>query len=170
MRTLVEVVRHEVDGDAINYLQAVRAALQSRLQQIVGKFRGATFPADWLAGLIDNLTVQERLFRDGDIVGIGVEIDRSRVITHQQGFDNRLTQSCRRVSTRDGFNGDRTLIKVDVATGQIGVGVLNVVLRSGNKNFVKSPDVLDVVGKLPHQNVKTVGVLDPGFVVIIAFF
>ena len=56
-----------------------------------------------------------------------------------------------------------------MATGQIGVGVLNVVLRSGNKNFVKSPYVLDVVGKLPHQNVKTVGVLDPGFVVIIAF-
>ena len=76
----------------------------------------------------------------------------------------------RRVSPRDGFNRDRTVIEVDVATGLVGVGVLNVILRSGDKNFVKSPYVLDVVGKLPHQNVKTVGVLDPGFVVIIAFF
>lgn len=75
MRTLVEVVRDEVDGDAVDNLQTVRAALQARLQQVVGKFRGATFPADRLAGLIDDLTVQERLFRDGDIVGIGVEID-----------------------------------------------------------------------------------------------
>ncbi len=75
MRTLVEVVRDEVDGDAIDDLQTVRAALQARLQQVVGKFRGATFPADWLAGLIDDLTVQERLFGYRDIVGIGVEID-----------------------------------------------------------------------------------------------
>ena len=170
MRTLVEVVRDEVDGDAIDDLQTVRAALQARLQQVVGKFRGAAFPADRLAGLIDDLAVQERLFRDGDIVGIGVEIDRARIVTHQQGFDYRLTESCRRVRACDGLNRDRPLIKVDVATGQIGVGVLNVVLRSGNKNFVKSPYVLDVVGKLPHQNVKTVGVLDPGFVVIFAFF
>ncbi len=170
MRTLVEVVRDKVNGNAVDNLQAVRAALQARLQQVVGKFRGATFPADRLSCLVDNLTVQERLFRNGDVVRIGVEIDRSRIVTHQQGFDDRLTQPCRRVGACDGLNGDRTLIKVDVATGQIGVGVLNVVLRSGNKNFVKSPYVLDVMGKLPHQNVKTVGVLDPGFVVIIAFF
>ena len=76
----------------------------------------------------------------------------------------------RRVSPRDGFNRDRTVIEVDVATGLVGVGVLNVILRSGDKNFVKSPYVLDVVGKLPHQNIKTVGVLNPGFVVFIAFF
>ena len=76
----------------------------------------------------------------------------------------------RRFSPRDGFNRNRTVIEVDVATGLIGVGILNVVLRSGNKNFVKSPYVLDVMGKLPHQNVKTVGVLNPGFVIAIALF
>ncbi len=170
MRTLVEVVRHQVDGDAVDDLQAVGAAFQARLQQIIREVRGAAFPADRLTGLIDDLAVQERLFGNGNVVCVGVEIDRARIVTHQQGFDNRLTQTRSRVSACDGFNRDRTVIKVDVASGLIGVGVLNVVLRSGDKNFVKSPYVFDVVGKLPHQNVKTVGVLNPGFVVIIAFF
>jgi hypothetical protein len=57
-----------------------------------------------------------------------------------------------------------------VATGLILVGVLDVVLRPGEQNFVITPNVLDVVGELAHQNVKTVGVLDPGFVVFGAFF
>ncbi|MNT03084.1 hypothetical protein D3C72_1376040 [compost metagenome] len=76
----------------------------------------------------------------------------------------------RRFGSRDGFDRDRTVIKVDVATGLVGVGIFNVVLRSRDKNFVKSPNILDVVGKLPHQNVKTVRVLNPGFVIAIAFF
>ena len=90
MRTLVEVVRHQVNCDAINHFQAVGAAFQTRLQQIVGEFRGAAFPADWLTGLVHDLTVQERLFRNGNVVGVGVEIDRTRIVAHQQGFDNGL--------------------------------------------------------------------------------
>lgn len=75
MRTFVEVVRHEVNGDAVDDLQAVRAAFQARLQQIIGKFCGTPFPADGLSSLIDNLAVQERFFGDGDVIGVGVEID-----------------------------------------------------------------------------------------------
>ena len=46
MRTFVEVVRHQVDGDAVDHAQAVVAALQAGLQQIVGKARGAPLPTN----------------------------------------------------------------------------------------------------------------------------
>ena len=91
MRTLVEVVRHQVDGDAVDHFQAVGTAFQARLQQIVGKFRGAAFPADRLTGLVNDLAIQERLFGDGDVIGIRVEVDRPRIVAHQQGFNDGLT-------------------------------------------------------------------------------
>ncbi|MNT03085.1 hypothetical protein D3C72_1376050 [compost metagenome] len=91
MRTLVEVIRHQVDGHAVDNFQAVAAAFQTRFQQVIGERGGAAFPANRLPGLVNDLPVQERLFGDGDIVGIGIEIDSARIVTHQQGFDDGLT-------------------------------------------------------------------------------
>ncbi|CZV59372.1 Uncharacterised protein [Enterobacter hormaechei] len=91
MRTLVEVVRHQVDRNAIDHLQAIGAAFQARLQQIVCEVRRATFPANRLTGLVNDLPIQEWLFGDSDVIGIRVEIDRSRIVAHQQGFDDGLT-------------------------------------------------------------------------------
>ncbi len=70
----------------------------------------------------------------------------------------------------DSFDSNRTVIEVDVAAGLILIGVFHVVLRTGDHHLFESPDVLNIVGKLPHQNIKTVGIFDPGFVIGIAFF
>ncbi|MNR39320.1 hypothetical protein D3C85_1575230 [compost metagenome] len=75
MRTFVEVVRHQIDRHAVDNFQAVAAAFQARFQQIISEGGGASFPADCLAGLVDNLSVKERLFGDGDIVGVRIEVD-----------------------------------------------------------------------------------------------
>lgn len=69
----------------------------------------------------------------------------------------------------DGFDSNRTVIEVDVAAGLILIGVFHVVLRTGDHHLFEAPDVLNIVGKLPHQNIKTVGIFDPGFVIGIAF-
>ena len=44
-----------------------------------------------LTGLVNDLPIQERLFGDSNVIGIRVEIDRSRIVAHQQGFDDGLT-------------------------------------------------------------------------------
>ena len=170
MRTFVEVVRHQVDGDAVDHAQAVVAALQACLQQIVGKARGAPLPTNRCPGVIHHLAIEERLFGDLNVIDIGIEVDGVGVIAHQQGFDDRLAQSSARIGAGDGLDGDRPFIKVDVAAGLILVGVFDVVLRPGEQDFVVPPNVLDVVGKLAHQDIKTVGILDPGLVVFGAFF
>ena len=170
MRTFVEVVRHQVDGDAVDHAQAVVAALQAGLQQIVGKARGAPLPANRCPGVIHHLAIEERLFGDLNVIDIGIEVDGVGVIAHQQGFDDRLAQSSARIGAGDGLDGDRPFIEVDVAAGLILVGVFDVVLRPGEQDFVVPPNVLDVVGKLAHQDIKTVGILDPGLVVFGAFF
>ncbi|MNZ72027.1 hypothetical protein D3C78_903960 [compost metagenome] len=144
--------------------------MQFGLHQIVGEMRRTPFPTDWCAFVIQHLAVQERLFTDLDIVDVGIEIDRTRVVPHQQGADNRLTQVSGRIGGGDGFNSDGTRIKVDVATGLILVGVFNVIFRPGDQNFVQTPDILDVVGELTHQDFEAVGVFDPGFVDFSAFF
>lgn len=69
----------------------------------------------------------------------------------------------------DSFDSNRTVIEVDVAAGLILIGVFHVVLRTGDHHLFESPDVLNIVGKLPHQNIKTVGIFDPCFVIGIAF-
>ena len=48
-----------------------------------------------------------------------------------------------------------------MAAGVIIVAVLNVVLRTGDQDFIDTPDIFDVMGKLTHQNVKAVGVFYP---------
>lgn len=170
MRTFVEVVRHQVNGDAVDHAQAVVAALQTGLQQIVGKARGAPLPANRRPGVIHHLAIEERLFGDLDVIDIGIEVNGVGVIAHQQGFDDSLAQSSARVGAGNGLDGDRPFIEVDVAAGLILVGVLDVVLWPGEQDFVVPPNVLDVVGELAHQNIESVRVLDPGLVVFGAFF
>lgn len=60
----------------------------------------------------------------------------------------------------DGFDSNRTVIEVDVAAGLILIGVFHVVLRTSDHHLFEAPDVLNIVGKLPHQNIKTVGIFD----------
>ena len=169
MCTFIEVVRHQINRHAIDDTQAIAAAFKSRLQQVVGKVGCTSLPTNWLAGIID-LSVQERLFGNLNVVDIGIEIDRTRIIAHQQRLDNCPTQMPGRICSGNGLDGYRTVIEVDVAAGLVLIGILYVVLRTRNQHFLKSPQILNIMGKLPHQNIKTVGILDPGFVVGIAFF
>ncbi len=167
--TLIKVVRYQINGHAINNVQAVAAFFHPRLQQIVGEARGTPLPANSLAGVIDHLAVQERFFGNLNVVGVGVKVDRAGVVTHQQRGDDGLAQARSGFGTGDGFDGDGTVIEVDMATRLVAIGVFNVVLRPGDQNFVKPPDVFNIMGELTHQNVKTVGVFYPSFIVGIAF-
>ena len=170
MRALIKVVRHQIDRHAIDDTQAIAAAFKSCLQQVVGKVGGTPLPTNGLAGIINHLSVQEWLFGNLNVVDIGIEVDRSRIIAHQQCLNNRPTQVSGGICPGNGLDGYRTVIKVDVAAGLILIGILDVVLRTRNQHFLKSPQILNIMGKLPHQNIKTVGILDPGFVIGIAFF
>ena len=170
MRTFIKVVRHQINGHAINNVQAIAAFFHPRLQQIVGEARGAPLPANSLAGVIDHLAVQERLFGNLNVVGVGVKVDRAGVVTHQQRGNDGLAQARSGVGTGDGLDGNGTVIEVDMATRLVAIGVFNVVFRPGDQNFVKPPDVFNIMGELTHQNVKTVGVFYPGFIVGIALF
>lgn len=76
---------------------------------------------------------------------------------------------CGRFRPGDGFNGNGPIIKVDVATGLELIGIFDVVFRPGDQDFLISPQIFNIVGKLPHQNIKAVGILDPGFIIRLAF-
>ncbi len=170
MRTFIKVVRYHVNGDAVDDTQPVTAALQTVFQQIIREVACATFPANRLPGVVHHLTVKERFFRNRNIINVGIEIDRTRIVTHQQRFDNCPAQMRGRFCPGDSFDSNRTVIEVDVAAGLILIGVFHVVLRTSDHHLFEAPDVLNIVGKLPHQNIKTVGIFDPGFVIGIAFF
>ncbi len=59
--------------------------------------------------------------------------------------------------------------KVDVATGLELIGIFDVSL-GGDQDFLISPQIFNIVGKLPHQNIKAVGILDPGFIIRVSLF
>ncbi|EHC33185.1 hypothetical protein LTSEALA_4460 [Salmonella enterica subsp. enterica serovar Alachua str. R6-377] len=170
MRAFIKVVRHQINGDAVNNTQAVTAAFEPRFQQVIRECRGAAFPANRLAGIVEDLTIQEGFFRNFYVIDIGVKIDGGWVVTHEQRFNNSPAQMCGRFRPGDGFNGNGPIIKVDVATGLELIGIFDVVFRPGNQDFLISPQIFNIVGKLPHQNIKAVGILDPGFIIRLAFF
>ncbi|CAH0300525.1 hypothetical protein SRABI106_03760 [Rahnella aquatilis] len=70
MRTLIQVVWHHLNRHGINHVQTVLTTHQLVLDQIVGKAGCAAFPADWLTGVVENLTVQHRFTADLDIVDV----------------------------------------------------------------------------------------------------
>ena len=82
MRTLIQVVWHQINGHTVDNVQAAGAFFHPRLQQIVGKALGAPLPANGFAGVIDNLSVEERLFGNLNIVGVGVQVDRAWIVAH----------------------------------------------------------------------------------------
>ncbi|MNC41590.1 hypothetical protein D3C75_903640 [compost metagenome] len=170
VRTFIQVVWHQVDRHAVDDLQPGAAAFQARLQQVISKFRRTTFPANRLPGVIHNLAIQERLFGDLHVVNIGIKIDGTRIVTHQQSGYDRLAQMGGGIGASNGFDGNRTVVKVDVATGQILVGIFYVVFWTRDQHFLYAPDIFDVMGKLPHQNIKTIRVLNKRLVIGIFFF
>ena len=46
---------------------------------------------------------------------------------------------CRRVCAGDGLDGDGAFVEVDVASGLVLIGVLDVIFWTGNQYFAKSP-------------------------------
>ncbi len=148
MRTFVQVVRHQLDGDRVDHVQAGGTFLQLGLQQVIGEVRRAPFPADRRALVIQHLAVQERFFADLDIVGVGIEIDGPRIVTHQQRADDRLAQVRGRIGGGDGLDGNGAGVEVDVAAGLVLVGIFDVVFRPGDQNFVQTPRCSRCCGRI----------------------
>ena len=93
--------------------------VQLGLQQVIGKCGRAPFLADRRPFVIQHLAVQERLLADLDIVGVGIEVDRTRIVTHQQRADDRLAQVRSRIGGGDGLDGNGAGVEVDVAAGLV---------------------------------------------------
>src|SRR5471030_1810019 len=164
MRTFVQVVWHHLNRNGIDDVQPRLAALQLILYQIISETGSAALPADRLAGVVQHLTIEHRLFTDLDVIGVRIKVNVARVFTDQQRADDGLTQVRRRIGTGNGFYGDGTRIKVDMAAGIVLIAVFYVVFRPGDQDFIQPPDVLDIVGKLAHQNIEAVGIFDVSFI------
>ena len=114
--------------------------MQLGLQQVIGEVPRA-IPSGSARPCYPTPAVQEWLFADLDIVGVGIEIDRTRIVAHQQRADNRPAQVRSRIGGGDGLDGNGTGVEVDVAAGLVLVGIFDVVFRPGDQNFVQTPDV-----------------------------
>ncbi len=131
-------------------MQAGNATLQFILQQVIGEAARAALPANRLTGVVQHLAVEQRLFTDDDIVGVGIEIDITWIVADQQRGHDRLAQAGHRIGTRNGFDSNVAAFEVDMAAGVIVVAVFDVIFRSGDQDFVDTPNVLDVMRKLAH--------------------
>ncbi|SYL73626.1 Uncharacterised protein [Klebsiella pneumoniae] len=47
-----------------------------------------------------------------------------------------------------------------MGAGVVLIGVFDIIFRTGDQNFFYTPDIFNVMGKLTHQNIKSVGILN----------
>ncbi len=161
----VFMVGHHGNIDEEDGANPQSALLHRRVEQVIGITLGAPGGADWLALVVQHLTVEERLATSQNFP-IGVKIHFGRIVRRQQGLDDGATQVSAGIYARDRLHHNVAAGEVDVGPALVLIRVFDVV-KLARKQRLPPPYLVHVMGERADHVFKTADVLAVDQIVIL---